>query len=254
LGIIGGEIGYRMLRVIAPRTPTEGSPTAPTAVANDLVMFFGPDFFDRIRGKTVIDFGCGNGKQSVAMALNGAKQVIGLDIQTRLLKLAEELAARHGVTDRCRFTDRTDEQADIVITKDTFEHFADPAAVLGQMAKLVKPDGLVLASFGPTWYHPYGGHLFSIFPWAHLVFTERALLRWRSRFKNDGAASFGEVAGGLNRMTIRRFERIVAESPFRFAGLEAVPIRGLGFLRSRLLREIGTSFVRCELVPKRIIS
>lgn len=74
------------------------------------------------------------------------------------------------------------------------------------MSALLEPKGEVIASFGPTWYHPLGGHLFSVFPWAHLLFSEKALLRWRSDFKTDGATHFGEVAGGLNQMTVDRFE------------------------------------------------
>ena len=109
----------------------------------------------------------------------------------------------------------------------------------------------MLAAFGPTWYHPYGGHLFSVFPRAaHLVFTERALLRWRADFKTDGATRFEEVEGGLDRMTIRRFERLVAASPVRCARLEPVPIRGwTPLVRSRLTREALTATVRCELAP-----
>jgi hypothetical protein len=108
----------------------------------------------------------------------------------------------------------------------------------------------VLTSFGPTWYHPLGGHLFSVFPWAHLVFTEKALIRWRSDFKTDRATKFGEVAGGLNQMTIKRFERVVAESPFRFEHLELVPIRKLRRVANRLTREATTAIVRCKLVPR----
>jgi hypothetical protein len=58
------------------------------------------------------------------------------------------------------------------------------------MRRMIKPDGCVIAAFGPTWFHPLGGHLFSVFPWAHLIFTERALIRWRSDFKTDGATRF----------------------------------------------------------------
>ncbi len=70
------------------------------------------------------------------------------------------------------------------------------------MASLLKPSGFALVEFGYTWFHPYGGHLFSVFPWAHLIFTEKSLIRWRSDFKTDGATRFQEVAGGLNQMTI----------------------------------------------------
>jgi hypothetical protein len=118
------------------------------------------------------------------------------------------------------------------------------------MNRLLQPAGEVLVSFGPTWYHPLGGHLFSVFPWAHLIFSEKALIRWRSDYRTDGATRFSEVAGGLNQMTIERFEELVAASPLRFASLELVPIRKLRRFQNRLTREFTTSIVRCRLVKR----
>ena len=119
------------------------------------------------------------------------------------------------------------------------------------MNTLLQPSGEVLVSFGPTWFHPLGGHLFSVFPWAHLVFSERALIRWRSTFKTDGATRFNEVAGGLNKMTIAKFEELVADSPLKFASLELVPIKKLKNIHNRLTREFTTAIVRCRLVKRR---
>jgi len=120
-------------------------------------------------------------------------------------------------------------------------------SILWMMDCLLGPEGEVLASFGPTWYHPLGGRLFSVFPWAAFPFSERALMRWQSDIRNDGAARSGEVAGGLNQTTIRRFERIVGESPFEFAQLELVPIRKLKPLHNWLTCEFTTAVVRCRL-------
>lgn len=105
-------------------------------------------------------------------------------------------------------------------------------------------------SFGPTWRHPLGGHLFSVFPWAHLMFSEQALIRWRSTFKTDGATRFSEVAGGLNQMTIARFERLIADSPLQFASLELVPIKKLRPFHNRVTREFTTAVVRCRLIKR----
>jgi hypothetical protein len=113
-----------------------------------------------------------------------------------------------------------------------------------------KPAGEVLVSFGPTWRHPLGGHLFSVFPWAHLMFSEQALIRWRSTFKTDGATRFSEVAGGLNRMTIAKFERLIADSPLQFASLELVPIKKLRPFHNRVTREFTTAVVRCRLIKR----
>jgi hypothetical protein len=115
------------------------------------------------------------------------------------------------------------------------------------MRPLLGPGGRVLVAFGPPWFHPLGGHVFSIFPWSHLLFTERALIRWRSDFSHDGATRFGEVEGGLNGMTVRRFGRIVAESGYAVEHFEAVPIRKLRFLAAGPTREFLTAIIRCRL-------
>lgn len=250
MGIVGGRIGYWLLRKIAPRASASPHGDESNTVDTKLQQFFGEGFFDMLRGKTVLDFGCGVGSQAVEIARMGASRVIGLDIQESLLARARELAKRHGVSDRCQFVTSTNELADFIISKDAFEHFSDPAAILRRMSELLKPGGMLLAAFGPTWLHPYGGHLFSVFPWAHLVFTEHALIRWRSEFKSDGATRFSEVEGGLNQLTIRRFEQLVGESPLRFEYLEPVPIKGIRLLKCKALREAGSSIVRCKLALK----
>lgn len=250
MGIIGGTIGYHILRALSRDGASAAMDGSAYAGRSKLEVLFGPGFRGEVAGRTVVDFGCGTGAEAVDLARHGAGRVIGIDIQEGFLERARERAAKAGVAERCVFATAAPELADVIVAVDSFEHFADPAAILRSMRELLRPGGFVLASFGPTWYHPLGGHLFSVFPWAHLVFTERALIRWRSDFKFDGATRFEEVAGGLNRMTIARFERIVAESPFELERLELVPIRGLRWAANRFTREATTATVRCRLVPR----
>ena len=73
------------------------------------------------------------------------------------------------------------------------------------------------------------------------------MLRWRNDIRSDGAKRFSEVEGGLNQMTIGRFERLVQASPFKLIHLETVPIRPLRRLHTRLTREWTTAIVRCVL-------
>jgi len=153
----------------------------------------------------------------------------------------------------CDFADGRaplDVKADVIFSLDAFEHYDDPDQILKHMRTLLKPGGRVHICFGPPWLHPYGGHLFSIFPWSHLIFTEKAQIRWRSDFKTDGATRFHEVDGGLNQMTLARFKKLVEKSDFLMEKFEPVPIRKLRWLAGPLTREFTTSVVRCVLVTK----
>jgi len=243
------NIQYRILKRISPGNPDCCSGRAYEGQSK-LTVLMGNELFAKIAGKVVIDFGCGEGAEAVQIARRGAKRVIGIDIREDALHAAMQKALSAGVQDVCIFVPSTNELADIVVSVDAFEHFADPAKILSSMNELLRPAGEVLLSFGPTWYHPLGGHLFSVFPWAHLIFSEKALIRWRSTFKYDGATRFSEVAGGLNQMTIAKFERLIADSPLKFASLELVPIKKLRRFHGRLTREFTTAVVRCRLVKR----
>jgi ubiquinone/menaquinone biosynthesis C-methylase UbiE len=188
-------LGYRIRRGIAPREPAHLSGAA-YAGRSKIEILLGPDVWNTIPGRTVIDFGCGNGADTIELAQHGARHAYGVDINERCLERARQKAAAA----RCSnvtFASTPTETADLIVSLDAFEHFADPASILAVMASMLKPTGYVLAAFGPTWYHPLGGHLFSVFPWAHLLFSEAALCRWRSQLRGDGAQRFSEVEGGL---------------------------------------------------------
>ncbi len=204
------------------------------------------DVLKSVEGKVVFDFGCGTGMDALEFAKLGARQVIGIDIQERLLAIARERAAEAGVQN-VEFVLSTSEQADVVFSVNAFEHFSDPAFILNEMSKRLAPSGEVHVAFGPTWLHPAGGHLFSVFPWSHILLPEKALIRWRAEFMSDGAQRFTEVEGGLNMITIRQFERLVEQSPLRLTRLRLVPIRAVRPLHNRLTREFFTSVVQATL-------
>lgn len=237
---------YRILKSLYPRSPGLLTENA----GSSKLELLGSDFLSKIPGKTVIDFGCGVGNEAIEMAQRGAAKVIGIDIREENLQIARESAAKAGVQDTCTFTTSTNERSDLIVSIDAFEHFKDPTEILQIMNSLLKADGEILLSFGPTWYHPLGGHLFSVFPWAHLLFSEEALIQWRATFKTDGATRFSEVAGGLNQITIKKFEKLVASSDFRLLRLERVPIQKLKPVHNRLTQEFTTALVRGELIRR----
>lgn len=249
MAVIGGAVGVYLLKT-ASRDGTVGYPDVAVAYEgrSKLEALIGPGVWDRVRGRTVLDFGCGDGTEAAEMAEHGARHVVGVDIDEPSLARARAQALRRGVADRITFATETAEPADVIISLDAFEHFQDPDAILRVMAALLRPGGEVLVSFGPPWLHPLGGHFFSCFPWAHLLVSERALVRWRSRYKDDGFQSFAET--GLNKMTLRRFRHAVEHGPLRFASYEPVPIRRLKRIHNALTREFTTATVRCTLVHR----
>jgi SAM-dependent methyltransferase len=249
MGIIGGSLGLHMLRSFSPHGPSNVCTGDAYRSVSKLETLFGPQIWCELKGRDVIDLGCGTGTEAIALARRGARSVIGIDIREPVLLQARRCAEEAGVQDWCTFVTETAATADIILSVDSFEHFDDPAGILRLMRSMMREGGYAMVAFGPTWYHPLGGHLFSVFPWAHLVFAENTLLQWRSDFKSDGARRFGEVEGGLNQMTVARFESLVAASGFKAESFEAVPIRRLRHIANRATREFTTSYVRCRLVP-----
>jgi SAM-dependent methyltransferase len=241
MAILGGRLAYNILRRLTKDGVSPHIDGSAYANKSKLEALFGPHIWEEFKGKTVVDFGCGFGEQALEIAQH-AHKVIGIDIREEVLEVA-----RSKEISNAEFATQTSEKADIVFSLDGFEHFNDPAEILKIMSAILKPGGYALLGFGPTWYHPLGGHLFSIFPWAHLIFTEKSLIRWRSDFKTDGATSFQTVSGGLNQMTIRRFKKVVSESPLTLTSMELVPIKKLRSLANPLTQEFTTAFVRARL-------
>ena len=211
LGFVGGTVGYKLLRYCAKVSPGNLITTAYNG-RSKMEQLFGRGIWEELNNKSVIDFGCATGAESVEIAQNTNAKITGLDIREDALVKARQRAAEAGVADRITFATTTEEKADVIISLDAFEHFADPLAMLRLMRGLLKDDGCVIACFGPTWYHPLGGHGFSVFPFAHLIFTEDAMMRWYRETFSSEARRFAEVRGGLNQLTIRQFEKLIAQS------------------------------------------
>ena len=177
-----------------------------------------PTFLPLVQDRRVLDFGCGQGFQSVAMAERGAASVLGVDTNSAAVAQALELARHRRVDDRVTFTTRLDGAVrgsfDVVLSHNSMEHFSDPAAMLETMSSSLRPGGIVVVTFSPPWLAPYGAHMyfFTRVPWVHLLFSERTVMSVRKRFRSDDAARYQDLKEGLNRMTLAKFERLVTDS------------------------------------------
>jgi SAM-dependent methyltransferase len=177
-------------------------------------------------GRSVLDVGCGSGVLCIAAARQGAREVVGIDLH---IDAARRLLREHAqdVADRVMFvqTDGTldaieGRRFDVVVSKDSFEHYADPESFIHGIAAKLAPGGELIIGFGPLWKSPWGAHIefMTKVPWAHLIFPEDVIMTERRRFRpEEDAKRFEAVRGGLNKMTLARFESMVASS-----GLQSV--------------------------------
>lgn len=251
-------IGTRLLLALS-RSPeaqdfTEGAREWDVASALRILRGEFADFDDRIRGARVLDFGCGSGHQTVAMAMSGAAHVTGIDVVPRLVQEARALAIEHGVADKTDFRDGPgDDDAsafDVIVSQDSMEHFADARGVLELWRSLLRPGGIALVTFGPPWFAPFGAHMhyFTRVPWVQLWFSERTVMDVRRRFRDDGARRYEDVEGGLGKMTVGQFLRLVKESGFHTESLKLTAVKGIDLVtRLPLVRELLTNNVSAIL-------
>jgi SAM-dependent methyltransferase len=207
-----------------------------------------PGIANLVRDRTVLDFGCGSGHHATALARAGARFVVGVDINAKLLDAARSLARESGVGDRTEFAERLPPARigtfDIVMSHNSMEHFPDPEAVLTEMLEAARPGGQVLIGFSLPWYSPYGSHMhfFTRVPWVSLWFSEATVMGVRAKFRHDGATRYEDVEGGLNRMSLSKFERLTRSSGLRPISLHDVGVKGLHFLtRIPVVRELITN-------------
>jgi 2-polyprenyl-6-hydroxyphenyl methylase / 3-demethylubiquinone-9 3-methyltransferase len=107
------------------------------------------DHIDRIaelRGKTVVDVGCGGGILSEAMAARGA-QVTGIDLAEKPLQVARLHLFESGLeveylkVSAEELAVQRPEHYDVVTCMEMLEHVPDPASVVAACARMVKPGG-----------------------------------------------------------------------------------------------------------------
>ena len=245
----------RILSLCSRRVGTPDYPggTTRTNVDNalDFVLKVTPDFLDIVKGKRVLDVGCGFGYQAAALARDWNCDVTGLDLpRPVLMSNWPKMAA---LSPRVRFVTEPPEGDvfDVVFSCSSFEHFEDPEGILRLMIERAAPGGRVVVAFAEPWFSPHGSHMNSItrLPWVNLLFPESAVLSVRSKYRSDGATRYEEVEGGLNRMTVAKFERIVKACGLPVERLNCHAVKGLPLVtRIPVLRELLTSAASCVLV------
>lgn len=108
--------------------------------------------FSSVKGKKVLEIGCGLGTTTIGFARAGAKKVTAVDVSERSLEMAKKNAELRGFGDKIEFYHANaekladyipDEQYDLIFSFGVIHHSPHPGLILEQMRKLLKPEGQV---------------------------------------------------------------------------------------------------------------
>lgn len=112
-----------------------------------------------IRGKRVLDVGCGDGWFSILLAKRGAI-VSGFDISAEGVLAAQEWAEANGVAGSCSFVTGSiydipypENSFDIVAGQSILHHATDKTKVASELARVLRPGGL------GVFHEPFGDSL-----------------------------------------------------------------------------------------------
>jgi SAM-dependent methyltransferase len=218
-----------------------------------------------IRGRDVVDFGCGGGELSFLAAELGATSVVGLEVSRDCYEIAVAASRRQSLpvapvfrhSDDTRTIDLPDASCDVILCFDVLEHIMDYATIIPEWHRVLRPGGHVLIWWMP-YYHPWGHHVESLVPvpWAHALFSDRTVIKTCARIYDmpEFTPRIWDLdAGGrkkpnkwhamtalptLNKLTIARFERLCRAHDFAFDRRELQPMRS-----SRLARAVSSMLI-----------
>ncbi|MEM3036312.1 MAG: glycosyltransferase [Thermoplasmata archaeon] len=150
--------------------------------------------YTEIKGKSYLDIGCAYGGFPVAFAQAGASEVIGIDIDEDLLKLAYELLKDYNSPTQPKFIScdilKCDEKNfgkfDIITCNDVIEHVSSPELLVEKLSNLLTINGILYMEIPNAFNYKMimrDGHygLFGI----TLLDPEDALLYYKYNFKDS---------------------------------------------------------------------
>jgi ubiquinone/menaquinone biosynthesis C-methylase UbiE len=190
-----------------------------------------------LQGKVVADVGCGEGITDLGIVHEARpSRLVGFDINPtsgeHLLEEARSFGVAASLPPELEFVQSEPEHIpaadatfDLAITWSAFEHIANAQAVLKEIRRTVKPDGVLFLQLWPFYYSQHGSHLMQWFPegFCQLRFSDDEIFE-RMRSDPDTDSGWIEMMireyGGLNRTTLDELQQDLREAGFRIARVE----------------------------------
>lgn len=225
---------------------------------------------EMFKDKVVLDIGCGAGGKTIYYASKGVKKIVGVEILGKYKEEADSLARKYNLDDKFEFvcadasnTSFEDETFDTIIMNDAMEHVDEPEKVLDECYRILKNNGKLYLNF-PPYNHPYGAHLSDAIgmPWVHVFFSEKTLIHTykelvkdlpdgkdRIEFRINKRVDGTEYFSYINKMTIKRANKILKNSKFNLEYYSEEPLRNVFRYPAKLpiLKEFLVKMVVCVL-------
>lgn len=202
--------------------------------ATEVLRSVGRSLPASLRDGQAIELACGDGRVAMHLSYHLAG-VTGIDLSDE--NFTPEVAARVPIRieDAARLS-FADNSVDLVYTFDAFEHFTDPAAVLNEVHRILKPGGVLYASFGPLWNSAFGPHQWGRIdvPYLHHLFRSEALDAYAD------ATNRRRLTPWVNRLPLSHFRSLFAVRDRRFRRITYAEKMNVSF--TRLILEYPSCF------------
>lgn len=158
---------------------------------------------ERCQGKRLLDYGCGNGDDTIFAAKNGAS-VTGIDLSEISISHCKEKAIKEGVSNRTKFyvmdgesLEFADNSFDLVVIYGVLHHM-DFSVAMKELSRVLKPEGQAICTealaYNPLirFYRQRTPHLRTQWEVKHIVRRENILMA--ERWFNQVNAKFYHLA------------------------------------------------------------
>ncbi|MEZ2131536.1 MULTISPECIES: class I SAM-dependent methyltransferase [unclassified Sinorhizobium] len=151
--------------------------------------------YKRVKGRIVLVIGCNTGGDCRYFVDLGAKEVHGVDVVDEIGRDFQHPAARYH-QESAEAMSLPSGSFDLVYSVATMEHVPDIFSAFQEMARVLKPGGVIYSLAAPLWNSRHGHHFpqyFGNYPWAHLRLSRDEAIRYLAENKVAIAEANGTI-------------------------------------------------------------
>jgi SAM-dependent methyltransferase len=202
--------------------------------ADQILEFLGADGLT-LDGTAVADIGSGDGITDLGLAIKGRpSEFVGFDVRPTdvdaLLRSAQVAGVADELPENLSFRvshidglPSADGYFDVVVTWSVFEHVTHPVRMLSEVARILKPGGILFLQLWPFFHSEHGGHLWPHYeePFPHLLHTDAEVRdHIVGRRATDPTRDAVDEYESLNRITLNELQRAMLASGLTTRKLE----------------------------------